>query len=333
MKIIQSCNTPYLFAHGGMQVQIDRTRTALQALGLDVEPLRWWDVDQTGDILHHFGYLPVGLVQLARRKGFKVIITAPLSETCNRASLQLLIRGLLVRGLPALPLPKYLKLRLPGQSYLYCDQIVVGLEAERKALGIIYGVPDSLVSIVHLGLAEPFLKSGAAPRRANHLVCTGTIAPVKNSVELARLAHAARAPILFVGKPYDFDSAYWKEFQSLIDNQWVKYQPHVKTELEMAVLLRDARGFVLMSRYENWCLAAHEAVACGLPLLLPAQKWSRERFGSQASYFPASRSHAIKALQEFYQRCPELSAPRIELFGWLDVARSLRTIYERVLQG
>jgi glycosyltransferase involved in cell wall biosynthesis len=47
----------------------------------------------------------------------------------------------------------------------------------------------------------------------------------------------------------------------------------------MIGLLQRARGFVLNSRFENWSLAAHEAAACGLPLLLPDLPWSREQFG------------------------------------------------------
>ena len=58
----------------------------------------------------------------------------------------------------------------------------------------------------------------------------------------------------------------------------------------MVALLQASRGFVLMSQFENWCLSAHEAVACGLPVLVPDQNWSRERFGNAARYFQPSAS-------------------------------------------
>jgi len=99
----------------------------------------------------------------------------------------------------------------------------------------------------------------------------------------------------------------------------------------MVALLQQARGAVVMSQHENWCLVAHEAVACGLPVLLPAQKWSHERFGSQAHYFTGDLNRDAAVLREFYERCPALPAPRIQLYSWTEVARRLKTVYERVL--
>ena len=97
-------------------------------------------------------------------------------------------------------------------------------------------------------------------------------------------------------------------------------------------LLRRARGYVLMSRYENWCLAAHEAAGCGLPVLLPDQNWSRERFGDQAHFFPKKGS-AVVALKEFYDRSPALPSPQVHLPTWTEAAEKLRAVYINVLKG
>jgi len=102
----------------------------------------------------------------------------------------------------------------------------------------------------------------------------------------------------------------------------------------MIELLQGARGYVLMSRFENWCLAAHEAAACGLPLLLPDQRWARERFGEHASYFPRSGEDAsIAALRQFYQQSLRLPAPKARLFSWKDVAEKLHETYSTLLNG
>jgi glycosyltransferase involved in cell wall biosynthesis len=85
--------------------------------------------------------------------------------------------------------------------------------------------------------------------------------------------------VLFVGKPFAAGDSYWEQFRQLVDNKYVRHQPHVASEQEMIGLLQRARGFVLNSRFENWSLAAHEAAACDLPLLLPDLPWSREQFG------------------------------------------------------
>jgi glycosyltransferase involved in cell wall biosynthesis len=99
----------------------------------------------------------------------------------------------------------------------------------------------------------------------------------------------------------------------------------------MVELLRGARGFVLMSTWENWCLSAHEAAACGLPVLLPDQKWSRERFGAEANYFTGDMARDVEVLRRFHEACPKLPAPRVKLHSWSDAARVLKSVYEDVL--
>ena len=334
MKILLNCHLPFLLAHGGTQVQIEQTKAGLEAIGVEVEYLRWWDRDQTADILHHFGWLPPELIAQAHRKGWKVALTILLTETCNRSPRELFVRRLCIRGALAAPLPRKLKHRLQWSAYHACDLMVVGLEVERRIMENVYGLPPERVGVVPLGLSEAFRQSAPASRASEHLICTGTIGPSKNSLELAGFAAAARVPLLFVGKPFDYGSDYWKQFEKLVDGRIVKHLPHVGATPELIALLRKARGYVLMSRFENWSLAAHEAAACGLPLLLPDQPWARERFGSQASYFPKKgRGSPAAALREFYDRCPSLSPPRMPLPSWVEVAESLRDHYAQMLEA
>jgi glycosyltransferase involved in cell wall biosynthesis len=118
----------------------------------------------------------------------------------------------------------------------------------------------------------------------------------------------------------------------MIDDRWVRYHHHVSEEEHMIRLLRRARGFVLLSSYENWSLSAHEAAACGLPLLLPDRKWSRECFGNAARYFSHLGDSAnIQILQQFYQDAPRLAFPAVRLYSWLEVAQQLKQVYERVV--
>ena len=142
------------------------------------------------------------------------------------------------------------------------------------------------------------------------------------------MAREAQAPILFVGKPYDLSNPNWKTFAGLIDHRFVLYRDHVTDLGQIIGLLQSSQGFVLFSQHENWCLSAHEAVACGLPLLVPNQPWSRECFGAHASYFDAAvprRNPAI--LRWFYEQSPSMPVPAIKLYSWGDVAEQLETCY------
>ena len=58
----------------------------------------------------------------------------------------------------------------------------------------------------------------------------------------ARLASEAKVPVLFVGKPFAAGDSYWEQFRQLVDNKYVRHQPHVASEQEMIGLLQRARA-------------------------------------------------------------------------------------------
>lgn len=299
---------------------------------LKVDWLRWWDSAQEGSLIHYWGPAKNAYLRQIHNQGMPVVMTTLFTETCNRSNGQLRRQGMLVRALLGLPGGEGIKEQLFWRGFGLCDMNVVGLEAEKRVLQVVYGVPDDRISIVPLGLSDTYLAAQPAHRSEDHLICTGTITNRKRCLDLAEMARAAQAPVLFVGKPYSESDPYWQRFKALIDGRYVKHQWHVEGEAAMIELLRAARGFVLYSRFENWCLSAHEAIACGLPVLVPDQPWSRERFGDQASYFSPGDS-PVEALRRFYHAAATAPAPKVQLFSWLDVAKQLKAVYERVLSA
>ena len=192
-------------------------------------------------------------------------------------------------------------------------------------------MPSEKVALVPYGMSDTFLQAQPSERAGDFLISTGTITPRKRSVEMARLALAAQAPILFVGKPYHESDPYWLEFRSLIDDRFVRYLPHVAGEAAMIELYRSARGFTLGSVSENWCLSAHEAAACGLPCLLRPQPWSLERFGTEARYLTDHPARDAAILRKFYADAPTLPPPRVRQWSWWEVGEQLVEVYRRTL--
>jgi glycosyltransferase involved in cell wall biosynthesis len=334
VKILFDHSSPFLLAHGGVQVQIEQTKAALARAGIEVDFLRWWNDAQLADVIHYFGSIPHQYLDLARQKRIPVVLTAYFSSTCNRSDLRLSIQGSIIRSLSALPGWGSIKAQLQWRTFREADHVIVGLEAERGVLRVVYGVPEARISVVQLGLNDVYLKrTASAKRESGHLITVGTIREVKRSAELAMMARQAEVPILFVGDPYSERDPYWNQFQSLIDSRFVLHRPHVRDVVAMSDLMSTARGFVLFSEYENWSLAAHEAAACGLPLLLPDRKWSRERFGGQARYFSQNDRRAnVTELKNFHAEAGRLAAPQIEHYSWNDVAGRLMRIYRNVLE-
>ena len=323
-----------MLAHGGTHIQIEQTKAGLETIGVEVEYMRWWDKEQRGDLIHYFGTASNSYLNLARSTGMPIVMTTLFSAACNRSETRLKWQGRVVKAALKFPMANSLKNQLNWRVYPRATRNVVGLECERYVLENLFHVLSENISVVPLGLAEVFLQSSPGHRQESHLICTGTIAQVKNSVELAEMAKEAKTPILFVGKPYSENDPYWHRFEGLIDGKLVKYLPHTDSQEEMVQLLQAARGFVLMSAYENWCLSAHEATACGLPLLVQDQKWSRERFGDKVSYFGSIGKTAsnVDTLKQFYAAAPNLQAPSIKLHSWVEVAQELKKVYTQVLE-
>src|SRR4029077_19922881 len=96
MKVLFSHGLPFFLAHGGTQTFVESLMRELPALGVEVEPERWWDETQLGDIIHFIGR-PSSIVhiRLAKEKGFKVVLTEFLDQPASRDRLPLFAQSFL----------------------------------------------------------------------------------------------------------------------------------------------------------------------------------------------------------------------------------------------
>ena len=150
MKVLIDHSSPFLLAHGGAQVQIEQTKSALERIGIEVEFVRWWDDQQRGDVIHYFGSIPHHYLDLAHQKKIPVVLTAILSSTCNRSNFRLSLQGIVVRTLLSVPGWGSIQRQLQWSTFRKADTVVVGLNAECRVLERVYGVPRDGIAIVPL---------------------------------------------------------------------------------------------------------------------------------------------------------------------------------------
>ena len=81
MKVLLDRHIPAGLAPGGAQIQVDRTLTALAAGGVSAEYLRWWDEEQSGDLIHYFGSCNNDYLGVARNAHRPVVLTTLFTET------------------------------------------------------------------------------------------------------------------------------------------------------------------------------------------------------------------------------------------------------------
>jgi glycosyltransferase involved in cell wall biosynthesis len=334
MKILFNNPMPFMLAHGGAQIQIEQTQTALGRIGVTVEPLRWWDESQAGDVLHEFGRISVGRLRAAHKKGMKVVFSDFMTEAGSRPAWRLRLQRAGQVVLRA-ALPRSTVDGLQWDSYRQADACLALTEWEAHLMKYLFRSPPEKVRVVPNGVEEAFLNS--APRkRGPWLVCTATITERKRALELAEAAVSARTQLWVIGEPYSESDPYGRRFADFARRhpEIIRYEGAIRDRTRLAQIYREARGFVLLSTMESLSLSALEAAACECPLLLSRQPWATWTFKDKAAYcpVPGSVARTVRALRSFYDRAPELPVAARPL-SWLQVAQQIKEIYEALLNA
>ena len=333
MKVLLDHSCPFFLAHGGVQVQIEQTKAALEQVGVEVEYLRWWDDAQTGDVIHCIGRPDGTFVDLAQQKGIKVVAAELMGGLSIRPRIAHAIHRMAVRFVTRY-LPQLISAKMGWSAFGKVDAFVSLTTWEARLLGYVFGVPTEKIQVIPNGVEQVFFDAIAEPR-SEWLVCTSTVRDIKRTLELAEAATLARTPLWIIGRPYSEDDPYFLAFRRAIDksNGIVRYEGPVSDRTKLAKIYRQARGFVLLSRYESLSLSALEAAAGECPLLLSDLPWARHSFGNQASYCPVTKSipETARVLKKFYQEAPGI-APPPRPKTWLEVAADLKAVYQKVLR-
>jgi glycosyltransferase involved in cell wall biosynthesis len=332
MKVLIDHQLPFLLAHGGLQIQIQRTKQALEAAGLEVEYLRWWDDTQNGDIIHFFGRANPSHIDFAHAKGMKYVMSELLTGQGSRTRTQLRMQSLVENALRAVVPPTFL-VNFRWDAYHKADSCIFLTEWEAEVGRMLFSPPAHRIHVVPNGVeTEFFLSSGAAPKRGDELICTATITERKRVLELAEAAVVARVPVRILGDPYGNDDPYYRRFLNLAKQHpnFVRYAGALNSRIELAGIYQSARGFVLLSTMESLSLSALEAAASGCPLLLSDLPWARSTFHHNATYCPITKTASTAAaLRRFYNEAPSLPTPTMPC-RWGDVANQLVLLYQKL---
>jgi glycosyltransferase involved in cell wall biosynthesis len=330
MKILIDHQLPFAFAHGGLQIQIEQTKAALEKNGTDVEYLRFWDAEQLGDVLHVFGRFSKPYIELAQRKGMAVVMSDLLSETGSRSRRALLAQKGLIHAARKL-LPATFLSRMGWDSYKAADVVIALTAWEAELMVDLLDADMSKIQVVPNGVEDCFFLESPPEIREDWLLCTGTITPRKRTVELARAAVAGKVKIRIVGKPYSEQDPYYREFLRICatNREFIDFPGPIHDRTELARAYSRARGFVLFSLFESLSLSALEAAAAGCHMLITDLPWARTTFGDHAAYCPprATIAESGRILRNFSETIETQPKPKKPL-RWAEVGNRLLIIYD-----
>jgi len=329
VKILIDHQLPFLLAHGGLQIQIERTKDALLQAGLEVEYLRWWDDKQRGDIIHFFGRANPSHIDFAHAKGMKYVMSDLLTGQSSRSRAQLKAQGALERLLRA-TVPATFLANFRWDAYHKTDALIVGTLWEAEVAKLLFDPPDEKIHVVPNGVEDVFFVDPQnSPPRGKELVSTATITPRKRVVELAEAAIASGTPLRIFGAPYGRSDPYYELFLRTVAKApgLISYEGPVADRAQLAHVYQTARGFVLLSTMETRSLSAEEAAAANCPLLLSDLPWAHSTFGASASYCTIGGvEETARAIRGFYEQANLLPKPALPC-RWENVAGQLSSLY------
>jgi len=333
MKVIFDHPHAFCIAHGGFATQIEQAKLALEKLGVNVEYMRWWELEQPADIIHYHGRPWTQYIVRGQQKGYKMVMTD-------------LLTGLGARPRPARMLQKGVQLaaqavmgdgmliRLSWDCYKQADACIAGTPWERQLMIEMFNAPPERVHCIPNGVEDVFLEKRPPAPRGPWLVSTATLTERKRVLELAQAAVAAQTPVWIIGRPYAESDPYAQAFLKFArqHSDIVRYEGGISDRAKLAEAYRSARGFVLLSAMESLSLSALEAAACGCPLLLSDLPWARCTFEKNATYCPiASKSRVAGVLRQFYEAAPSLPVPPRPA-SWLEIGAQHQKLYQALLR-
>ena len=326
MKVLLDVDHSFAWAHGGVQTIAENLLRLLPQFGVEVEPLRWWDAKQNGDLLHTF-YMPRGVHLLAKKKGMKIVCNVFLDYLASNGHLELTAKRLFIPAFKKV-FRNYAR-ELGWYFGQIADAVIFPSQYEMILGKRLFGVSREKSHVILHGVSQNCLDQGQSIERGDFLLSLGTIHKRKNSVLLAELARELRIPMVFAGRPYAED-VYFNEFRSLVDGGHVIYKGFVDEETKLE-LLRRAKGFISLSLIESGCIAVLEALACGCPVLLPSLPWARSIYKDYATFGYIKNKKKLKRQIDAFYRQPGGNLKPFPILSWKDVVAAYLSVYEIAL--
>jgi hypothetical protein len=330
---------PTLWTPGGGEVQLAKTKKALEELGVEVILFDIWSRRKDFDALHVFGstYELSSFVQAAKGLGLPVIVSVIAYSA--KPSWQWKVWKMID---PFLPLPTIYTLR--QKIYDSADRLIVlsKIEAEQLSLGFridktkIRYVPNG-VDVDRFVQADPNLFMQRYGIK-DFVLQVSRINKHKGQARLIRALKGTSLKLVFLGPLDPIDKDGVNEFLNLVEEnkEWVYYLGNINHDDPLlASAYKAARVHVLPSISEVVPLVVLEAIAAGISTVSGKYPALYDNVGDRVYYCDPHLESSIKeTVLKAYEKGPIPGAQDyvINNFSWRHTAEKLIKIYEEVIK-
>ncbi|ACZ75561.1 MAG: glycosyltransferase [Dickeya sp.] len=321
MKIYFNTYSAAFQCPGGGEIQLLKSKEALERRGHEVILFNQWEHSlEDADVLHHFSVQGGSYNICAYAHNHKIpLVVSPILWLGEHIS--------------QYPMGEI------GFALSLADVICPNSIAEVERFFPHFDVPEDRYHVTHNGVDSTFFERVSPELFLSRfgidktfVLCVGNIENRKNQSALLEAANILGVHVILIGNIRDAE--YYNDLERRFQGgfSYLGYLEHDSDMLRSAY--SACRAFALPSLLETPGLAALEAAAAGVPLVITQEGCTEEYFGSKAFYVDPNSSEDIAAklalAMEQDRERSEL-VERVRQFSWDRVAEELEQAYLKAL--
>ncbi len=341
MKVTMACYQSVSLIHGGPRVQILRTKSELEKLGVDVSLFQPWESSPQfhPDIFHLFS-ANLGTYHLARNiEPLSIpLVASPIFFT-QRSARSIRLTLALEHSLKRIRTGIWTDYGFTEQICKWSRAVLPNTADEAHLIEYGLNIPAKKISVIPNGVDPRFEFGNPALFKKKYgidkfILNVGHIGPArKNVLGLIRALRSIDHPAVIIGKVIGRDGEQC--LKEAAKNKNILVIPGLENESEMLASAYAACDvFALPSLFETPGIAALEAALAGSKIVITPHGGTREYFGTMAHYVDphsVDSIHAgiLAALNE--NRNDKLRHHVKQEFLWSKVAEKTLAMYKKIL--
>ena len=341
MKVTMACYQSVSLIHGGPRVQILRTKSELEKLGVDVSLFQPWESSPQfhPDIFHLFS-ANLGTYHLARNiEPLSIpLVVSPIFFT-QRSARSIRLTLALEHSLKRIRTGIWTDYGFTEQICKWSRAVLPNTADEAHLIEYGLNIPAKKISVIPNGVDPRFEFGNPALFKKKYgidkfILNVGHIGPArKNVLGLIRALRSIDHPAVIIGKVIGRDGEQC--LKEAAKNKNILVIPGLENESEMLASAYAACDvFALPSLFETPGIAALEAALAGSKIVITPHGGTREYFGTMAHYVDphsVDSIHAgiLAALNE--NRNDKLRHHVKQEFLWSKVAEKTLAVYKKIL--
>ncbi len=325
MEIVLATYPWAYFTPGGGEIQIEMLNKYLQKKNITIHKFDNWNPQIKTNIYHFFSCMGGSFDFCNYLKSIekKLIISASLwitKDTINKYNIDQIKSQLVI-----------------------ADRIIVNSKKEKDLLSEVFQIESSKFRVVYNGFEPDLLKyrykkfrrsSKIPPDWKDYILCLANIEPRKNQKILIEACRLCKKKLVLVG--HIRDKEYFKSLE-IDNNDSVFYYGSVENHsFKFFSLLLNAKCFLLPSTLETPGLAALEAAALGIPIIVTSEGCAKEYFGTIDTYYDGKKGD-VKELADLISKVfinPALGSvnlDQIKKFSWDKCVDNQILVYKELI--